>query len=118
MSRYVYLVISRAHHTDFEQGAQRISPFPSTEDIINRMLLLLLDPKDRELAFVDFGPKDEVILLINNYGGLSTLELGALTQETLEQLGMKSKRKLINQRLTTLRFSMENKSCSEIYWYF
>jgi len=58
------------------------------------MLLLLLDPKDQERAFVNFGPKDEVVLLINNYGGLSTLELGALTQETLEQLGTNSRQKV------------------------
>lgn len=32
---------------------------------------------------------DQVILLINNYGGLSNLELGALTDEVLIQLGMR-----------------------------
>lgn len=51
------------------------------------MLHLLLDPEDSERAFVKFNPNDEVVLLINNYGGLSTLELGALAQETLQQLG-------------------------------
>lgn len=33
-----------------------------------------------------FNKNDDTVLLINNYGGLSNLELGALTHETLEQL--------------------------------
>ena len=33
-----------------------------------------------------FSKNDDTALLINNYGGLSNLELGALTHETLEQL--------------------------------
>jgi triose/dihydroxyacetone kinase / FAD-AMP lyase (cyclizing) len=50
---------------------------------------LLCDPTDPERAFVSFeSPDDSVALLINNYGGLSTLELGALTDETIRQLGM------------------------------
>ena len=51
------------------------------------MLLLLLDPNDADRAFVKFDEGDEVVMLINNYGGLSSLELNALAQETLEQLG-------------------------------
>jgi dihydroxyacetone kinase len=37
---------------------------------------------------VKFKRGDDVVLLVNNYGGLSNLELGALTQEALSQLGM------------------------------
>jgi dihydroxyacetone kinase len=47
---------------------------------------LICDPKDKERAFVKFNKDDDTVLLINNYGGLSNLELGALTHETLEQL--------------------------------
>ncbi|EHL00704.1 putative Dihydroxyacetone kinase [Glarea lozoyensis 74030] len=39
-----------------------------------------------ERGFVRFSDNDDTVLLINNYGGLSNLELGALTQETLSQL--------------------------------
>lgn len=73
--------------SNFEQGAQKISPFPSVEDLIGQLLTLLCDQNDPERAFVKFNKDDETVLLINNYGGLSNLELGALTQETLVQLG-------------------------------
>lgn len=73
--------------SDCLQGAQKISPFPSVEDLISQLLALLCDPNDPERAFVKFNENDDNVLLINNYGGLSTLELGALTQETLAQLG-------------------------------
>ena len=48
---------------------------------------MLCDQNDPERAFVKFNKNDDTVLLIDNYGGLSTLELGALTQETLSQLG-------------------------------
>ena len=54
------------------------------------MLQLLLDQNDKERAFVKFEKRDEIVLLMNNYGGLSNLELGAITQETLIQLGKSS----------------------------
>jgi dihydroxyacetone kinase len=57
-------------------------------DLISQLLSLLCDQNDSERAFVKFNQKDDTVLLINNYGGLSNLELGALTQETLSQLGM------------------------------
>ena len=69
-----------------EPGQQLISPFPSVEDLIERALKLLCDPTDPERAFVDFQAGDKVTLLTNNYGGLSVLELGALTDEVQKQL--------------------------------
>jgi dihydroxyacetone kinase len=74
---------------DVQQGAQKVSPFPSVEDLIARLLTLICDQNDPERAFVKFSDDDDTVLLINNYGGLSNLELGALTQETLSQLGKK-----------------------------
>ncbi|KAE8454509.1 hypothetical protein EG329_000132 [Mollisiaceae sp. DMI_Dod_QoI] len=72
-----------------EPGAQKISPFPSVEDLTSQLLTLICDPNDPERAFVKFSKNDDTVLLINNYGGLSNLELGALTQETLDQLETK-----------------------------
>lgn len=69
-----------------EPAQQMLSPFPSVEDLVRRMLALLCDPSDAERAFVSFGAGDEVALLVNNYGGLSPLELGALTDEVQTQL--------------------------------
>ena len=77
-----------------EPGAQRVTPFPSIEDLIAQLLKFVCDPSDPERGYVNFGKDDDVVLLINNYGGLSNLELGALTQEVLDQLG----NPLVNQR--------------------
>jgi triose/dihydroxyacetone kinase / FAD-AMP lyase (cyclizing) len=70
-----------------EPGAQKISPFPAVEDLIDRCLTLLCDQNDPERAFVKFDQGDDVIMVVNNYGGLSNLELGGLTGEAIEQLG-------------------------------
>ena len=49
---------------------------------------MLCDIADPERGFADFETRgDAVVLLINNYGGLSNLELGALADEVLSQLG-------------------------------
>lgn len=77
----------RATITDFLKGQQHITPFPPVDDVIDRCLRLLCDPNDIERAFVKFDTDDSVVLLVNNYGGLSNLELGALTNKALEQLG-------------------------------
>lgn len=69
-----------------EPGQQLLSPFPPVQEVIQRCLALLCDKDDVERAFVQFAPDDEVTLLINNYGGLSPLELGALTDEVQIQL--------------------------------
>jgi dihydroxyacetone kinase len=69
-----------------EPGLQTLSPLPSPEEVVRKMLLFLLDPNDPGRAFVEFKPKDEVSLLINNFGGLSVLELEAMTSITLAQL--------------------------------
>jgi dihydroxyacetone kinase len=69
-----------------EPGLQTLSPLPPPEEVMRKMLLFLLDPKDPDRAFVEFKPTDEVSLLINNFGGLSILELEAMTSITLAQL--------------------------------
>ena len=71
---------------DTIQGLRTISPMPPVEEIVKEMLRYLLDPNDSDRAFVKFDPKDNVVMLINNFGGLSGLELEALTNVTLEQL--------------------------------
>lgn len=57
------------------------------EELIQYCLKLLCDPEDKERYFVTFEKGDSTVLVINNYGGMSNLELGALTDETLTQLG-------------------------------
>ena len=59
---------------------------PSAEDVVKEMLLYLLDPKDTDRAFVKFKSDDDIAMLINNFGGLSNLELEALTSIVTKQL--------------------------------
>lgn len=66
---------------------EKVSPIPSVEGLISRLLNLICDQNDSERAFVKFNNGDDTVILINNYGGLSNLELGALTEEVLTQLG-------------------------------
>jgi dihydroxyacetone kinase len=65
------------------QGLRTLSPMPSTENIIKEMLKYLLDPNDSDRAFVPFSPSDNVVMLVNNFGGLSGLEFEALVNLTL-----------------------------------
>ncbi|OOQ88878.1 dihydroxyacetone kinase [Penicillium brasilianum] len=69
-----------------EPGQLHISPAPSVEELIESCLKLLCDESDAERGFVKFERNDEIGLLVNNYGGLSVLELNALADEVQTQL--------------------------------
>ncbi|KAL2866061.1 dihydroxyacetone kinase 1 [Aspergillus lucknowensis] len=69
-----------------EPGLRTITPIPPPEELVKMMLAYALDPNDPDRNFVTFKPGDETCLLVNNLGGLSTLEVEGLTQVTLEQL--------------------------------
>ncbi|KAL2818031.1 Dak1 domain-containing protein [Aspergillus granulosus] len=69
-----------------EPGLRTITPIPPPEVLIRSMLAYALDPNDPERHFVTFNPGDDVCLLVNNLGGLSTLEIEGLTQVILEEL--------------------------------
>jgi dihydroxyacetone kinase len=53
--------------------------------LVSKMLQQLLDPKDKDRAFLNVN-SNEVVLLINNLGGVSVLELGGITAEVAGQL--------------------------------
>jgi dihydroxyacetone kinase len=55
--------------------------------LITRLLDLILRQDDPERSFVKFKQGDELVLLVNNQGGMSALEMGAVVDETLSQLG-------------------------------
>ena len=68
-----------------EPGCEKLeSDLPS---IVKKMLAQLLDQKDNDRAYVKIEKSDKTVLLINNFGGLSNLELGAITTEVWTQLG-------------------------------
>ena len=64
--------------------------------LVKTMLAQLLDPDDTDRAYVKIGNSDNILLLVNNFGGVSNLELGAVTTEITGQLrevyGLKPKR--------------------------
>lgn len=69
-----------------EPGYKRLSPAPSAEELVRMILTHCLDEKDPERGYVRFNKGDETMLLISNFGGISPLEIGALTDEILDQL--------------------------------
>lgn len=54
-------------------------------ELVATMLKQLLDPTDKDRAFVNVN-SNEVVLLINNLGAVSVLELGGITTEVVVQL--------------------------------
>lgn len=68
-----------------EPGSHRMKN-TNVQDLIKTMLSQLLDLKDEDRAFVKWQPGDNFALLINNLGGVSTIELSGITNEVIIQL--------------------------------
>ncbi|KAG6908783.1 hypothetical protein DXG01_003312 [Tephrocybe rancida] len=67
-----------------ESGNRRLAPNPPLKDLIPHLLDLLTSTSDPERSFLPFegqNGKDEVVVLVNNLGGISELELGAIAGE-------------------------------------
>lgn len=71
-----------------EPGCRRISPVPSLESLVEEMLAMLLNQEDKDRAYIKITSKNKVALMVNNLGGTSVLELGAVAMEVFRQLGM------------------------------
>lgn len=72
-----------------EPGSKRVQPRPSLSALVKEMLRALLNTADAERNYIESSPKSEdhhVILLINNLGSLSQLEIAAATGEVVSQL--------------------------------
>lgn len=69
-----------------EPGVRTVTPIPPIDDLIAELLQYLIDPNDADRAYVPFQKTDEIVVLINNLGGVSTLELRAATQATIAGL--------------------------------
>jgi len=54
-------------------------------ELVKTMLTQLLDSKDKDRAFLNVN-SNEIVLMINNLGGVSVLELGGITAEVVSQL--------------------------------
>ncbi|KAK5712950.1 dihydroxyacetone kinase Dak1 [Elasticomyces elasticus] len=67
-----------------EDGSER-----STADlagIVKTMLKYMLDSSDKDRAFLSVSGSDETVLLVNNLGSVSVLEMGGITTEVVSQL--------------------------------
>ncbi|OBT51560.1 dihydroxyacetone kinase [Pseudogymnoascus sp. 24MN13] len=66
-----------------EAGSARLAV--TVEELVKTMLKQLLDQSDKDRAYLKVNSK-EVVLLVNNLGGVSPLEMGGITTEVAAQL--------------------------------
>lgn len=69
-----------------ESGHTRLSPVPELFQLIPQLLDLLTSVSDPDRSFVPFKGKDNVVLLVNNLGSVSELELGGVVAEARKEL--------------------------------
>ncbi|KAK4554293.1 dihydroxyacetone kinase Dak1 [Recurvomyces mirabilis] len=73
---------------------------------VKTMLKYMLDSSDKDRAFLSASSSDETVLLVNNLGGVSVLELGGITTEVVTQLskdyGIKPARIIAGTFMTSL----------------
>lgn len=87
-----------------EPGSERTTTeLPAT---VKTMLGYMLDPTDKDRAFLQVSKSDDTVLLVNNLGGVSPLEMGGITAEVVGQLektyGIKPVRVLSGTFMTSL----------------
>ncbi|KAF7194438.1 Dihydroxyacetone kinase 1 [Pseudocercospora fuligena] len=87
-----------------EDGAERAeADLPTT---VKTMLKYMLDQSDKDRAFSNISSSDQTVLLVNNLGGVSVLEMGGITTEVATQLekdyGIKPVRTLSGTFMTSL----------------
>jgi dihydroxyacetone kinase len=89
-----------------EAGVEKVK-LPSSKELVARMLKMITDTKDPERGFVPFqhDGKDEVVLLVNNLGGMSELELSSIANDAvldLEKQNIIVKRIIVGSVMTSL----------------
>lgn len=89
-----------------EPGFKTVSPVPSRKELIDQLLEMLVSTTDPERSFCNFhhDGNDEVVLMVNNLGGLSELELGGVAREALAAL---SARRVKTQRILVGSFMVD-----------
>lgn len=77
---------------------------PEITDLIDTLYKRLLDANDKERHYVDFDDNGDYVLLVNNIGGTSSLELLAITHYAVERCPLKKKpaRVLVSDFVTSL----------------
>ena len=78
-----------------EAGFKRISPVPPLSELVQTLLDLLLSKSDeRGFLLTQGSGKDKVVLLVNNLGGVSELELAGIAREATTALSARHVRVL------------------------
>lgn len=77
-----------------EPGCEKVKT--DLPGLVKKLLAQMLDQDDTDRAYVRIDKGDKSVLLVNNFGGTSNLELSAVVNETVAQLerdyGLKPKR--------------------------
>ena len=68
-----------------------MSPVPPVDRLIDQLITMITSTEDGDRNYVPFrgGNQDQVVVLVNNLGGLSELELGSISGEVSRQLKAK-----------------------------
>ncbi|TCD71862.1 Dihydroxyacetone kinase 2 [Steccherinum ochraceum] len=89
-----------------EPGNRRLSPVPPLNELIKQLLENVMSTSDSERSFIPFkGKGDKVVLLVNNLGGVSELEVGGLVREAtkgLQERGATVERVIAGTFMTSL----------------
>ncbi|EGV61383.1 Dihydroxyacetone kinase 2 [Yamadazyma tenuis] len=83
----------------------KMSPIPAIDDLVRDMYAMLVSPDDEDRHYIDFDLKnDDTVLLINNIGGTSSLELYAIVQHAISGLPLshQPQRVLVSDFVTSL----------------
>jgi dihydroxyacetone kinase len=69
-----------------ETGCRVLSPQPDLPSLVDMMLEQLLNMNDSERAYVNMQDAEEIVLLLNNLGSVSVLELGGINKYVVAAL--------------------------------
>lgn len=95
-----------------ESGYRRESPIPTLGELLPQLVDLLTSQDDEERSFLEFSRgKSSVVMLINNLGGTSEIEMNAIIMEArkvLTEKGFEIKRILAGTFMVTpIQFQSE-----------
>lgn len=69
-----------------EPGVQKLNYIPRNEHLLPCLLAMILDKNDKDRGFFEYTKGDRIVLLINNLGGVPTIEEKNILYNTLETL--------------------------------
>ncbi|KAM3123000.1 dihydroxyacetone kinase [Candidozyma auris] len=73
------------------EPGEKLHPIPEATELVDLMYKRLLDKNDKERHYLDFDDNDDYVMLINNIGGTSSLELYALAHYAVSRVPLKRK---------------------------